>query len=76
LPLGGSPRSEPYEVFDAILAALPRLPEEFTREGVLEALAFTPSTLYQALQTLIEDRRIAVARSGGGRRPAIYGRKT
>jgi hypothetical protein len=68
------PRSEPYEVAEAVEAALARLPEEFDRFDVLAALDFEPgrSTLYAVLNTLVLKGVLTIVREAGGKRTALY----
>lgn len=49
-------------VLDDLEAALPRLPENFDKSDVSEALGYKPSrtTLFRALQELQKDRQIAI----------------
>jgi len=73
-PQAPPPQSEPESVIDAIREVLPRLPEEFDKFDILEAIAFEPrrSTFYQALGELRREGVIEVVREAGktGRSPA------
>lgn len=65
------------ELADDLDAALPRLPETFTRADVCAALGYEPDrgSLYRVLQELVEDGIARVESSGSGRLPTTY-RKT
>lgn len=58
-------------------AALPRLPETFTRVDVCGALGYEPNrgSLYRALQDLVREGFARVESAGAGRIPTVY-RKT
>jgi hypothetical protein len=60
-----------------IRAALPRLPETFTRREVCEALGDEPDrgSLYRILQELTREGRLRVESTGTGQLPTTY-RKT
>ena len=59
-----------------LLAALPRLPERFTRGDVCEALGYEPDrgTLYRLLQELAQKGAVRVESLGSGRRATVYRR--
>ena len=66
-------RSGP-EVEEDVLAALPRLPEVFTRKEVCHALGYEPDrgALYRTLKKLAGDGLTHVEFAGDGQRPARY----
>jgi hypothetical protein len=68
------PRNEPDSVIDALREALPRLPEEFDKFDLLQALDFEPrrSTFYEALKQLQREGAIDLVRGAGGKRAAVY----
>jgi hypothetical protein len=59
-----------------VYAALPRLPETFTRRDVCAALGYEPDrgALYRTLQNLVGEGRAQVVSPGDGQRPTIYRR--
>ena len=69
-------RRTPGEVSDDVLAALPRLPELFTRGDVCEALGYEPdrAILYRILQELRQEGSIDVDSPGAGQRATVYRR--
>jgi hypothetical protein len=74
-PAPGVPRrSKAYEVIDAIVAILDRLPEVFDRFDVLAALDFEPrrSTLLAVLQELRQQGVLEIVREGAGKRTTLF----
>lgn len=69
-------RRSPGEVADDILAALPRLPELFTRGDVCVAIGYQPdrAVLYRLLQELRQDGIIEQESAGSGQRASVYRR--
>lgn len=69
-------RRTPGEVSHDLLAALPRLPELFTRRDVCAALGYEPDRqlLYRLLQELRQQGRISVESTGEGQRATVYRR--
>lgn len=67
-------RRVPAEVNDDLLAALPRLPELFTRGDVCVAIGYQPdrAVLYRILQELREDGVIEQESAGSGQRASVY----
>jgi hypothetical protein len=67
----------PHALEADLREALPRLPEEFTRGDVCEALGYKPDrgTLYRILRELVQEGSLRLQSLGSGRRPSIY-RKT
>jgi hypothetical protein len=61
-------RRSPFELSDAVEAALVQVGEEFDRRELCRALGFEPSraTLYRILQELEHEGRIAVVEHGTG----------
>jgi len=64
----------PSEVNDDVLAALPHLPETFTRGDVCKTLGYEPdrAILYRVLQDLVQKGRIYLETRGAGQRATIY----
>ncbi len=60
-----------------VRAALPRLPETFTRRDVCSALGYEPDrgSLYRILQELVQKGSAGVESVGEGQKPTVY-RKT
>ncbi len=77
LPPAAKPRHQSGAAVAAdVEAALPRLPETFTRRDVCAALGYEPDrgALYRTLQRLVEEGRAHVVSPGDGQRPTIYRR--
>ena len=77
LPSAAKPRRRlGAEVETDVYAALPRLPETFTRRDVCNALGYEPDrgALYRTLQRLVEEGRAHVVSPGNGQRPTVYRR--
>ena len=70
------PRLGIAEVERDLRAALPRLPESFTRGDVCAALGYEPdrSALYRLLRELVQKGSIRVESVGSGRKATIYRR--
>jgi hypothetical protein len=68
------PENWSQPMVDVLREVLPRLPEEFDKSDVLQALGFEPrrSTFYEALQLLRAEGVINIARGAGGKRAALY----
>jgi len=66
-----------YHLERDLRAALPHLPEQFTRGDVCEVVGYEPdrSTLYRILRELVQEGSIRIEAVGSGRRATIY-RKT
>jgi hypothetical protein len=64
------------EVETDVYAALPRLPETFTRRDVCAALGYEPDrgALYRTLKRLVEEGHAQVVSLGDGQRPTVYRR--
>ncbi|HET9209725.1 MAG TPA: hypothetical protein VFR03_04970 [Thermoanaerobaculia bacterium] len=62
------------ELYEEVLAALPRLPETFAFSDVCRALGYNPDrgSLYRTLQELKDLGHIALHSSGTGTRPTRY----
>jgi len=75
-PPSRPPRPGTAEVERDLRAALPRLPESFTRGDVCVALGYEPdrSTLYRLLRELVQKGSIRVESVGSGRKATIYRR--
>jgi hypothetical protein len=69
-------RRMPGEVTEDILAALPGLPDTFTRGDVCDALGYEPdrALLYRILQDLRREGRLGIQSLGAGQRATIYRR--
>jgi hypothetical protein len=69
-------RRMPSEVSDDVEAALPSLPETFTRGDVCDALGYEPdrALLYRILQDLRREGRLGIQSLGAGQRATIYRR--
>lgn len=69
-------RWRPGELRDAVLAVLPRIPEEFDRDDMLQALGAAPDrgSLYRILQDLRLEGEIEEIQLGRGQSPARYRR--
>lgn len=67
-------RRSAAEVEADVLAALPRLPQKFTRRDVCQLLGYEPerAALYRALQKLLAEGRIQLEDRGLGQRASIY----
>lgn len=63
-----------WAVFDAIVDALPGLPEEFDTRELVRALGQRPSrtTFYRAVEELIREGRLEIAAPGFGSRTTRY----
>lgn len=59
---------------DEVAAALPNLPERFTKDDVGRTLTETPdrASLFRALRTLEEEGLMRIETFGRGRNPTIY----
>ncbi len=70
------PRPGAGDVERDLRAALPRLPQRFTRSDVCAALGYEPDrgTLYRLLQELVEKGSLHVDSKGSGRRATVYHR--
>ena len=57
-----------------VRAALPHLPETFTRRGICAALGYEPdrSSLYRILRELVRQESIRVESVGAGQIPSVY----
>ena len=57
-----------------VRAALPQLPETFTRRDVCRALGYEPDrgSLYRILQELVQKGSIGVQSVGEGQKPTVY----
>lgn len=76
-----APAAKPHrrslaQVETDVYAALPRLPETFTRRDVCAALGYEPDrgTLYRTLQRLVSEGRAQIVSPGDGQRPTVYRR--
>lgn len=69
-------RRTPGEVTEDILAALPSLPDTFTRGDVCDALGYEPdrALLYRILQDLRREGCIGLQSLGAGQRATVYRR--
>lgn len=67
-------RNDNPDLEEAVLAALPRLPELFTKDDVVRAIGFTPSrsSLQRVLMDLDTKKTICFEELSEGRRPTIY----
>ncbi|HYU33767.1 MAG TPA: hypothetical protein VEW48_16565 [Thermoanaerobaculia bacterium] len=75
LSVPGQPRRRsPSEVSDDVHAALPLLPEMFTRGDVCKTLGYEPdrAILYRILQDLVQKGRIRLETRGAGQRATVY----
>ena len=65
------------ELEDEVRAVFPRLPEEFTRRDVCEALGFEPDrgSLFRILRELVWEGSAHIESTGAGQTPTVY-RKT
>ena len=70
------PRPGAANVERDLRAALPRLPERFTRGDVCAALGYEPErgTLYRLLQELVQKGSLRVEAVGSGRKATVYRR--
>lgn len=61
---------------DDVRAALPRLPERFTRGDVCAAIGYEPDrgNLYRILQELVRGKSLRVESVGSGRKATVYRR--
>jgi hypothetical protein len=73
-PVDRPRRRSASEVEDDVRAAIPRLPERFTRRDACASLGYEPDrgALYRILQTLAEDALIRVESTGEGQRATVY----
>lgn len=73
-PPGRPRRRGAGELEDEISAALPRLPETFTRRDVCEALGYEPDrgSLYRILQNRVREGSLRVESVGTGQIPTFY----
>jgi predicted pyridoxine 5'-phosphate oxidase superfamily flavin-nucleotide-binding protein len=71
-------RRGPGELLDEVLAALPQLPELFTKDDVGKTLSNPPdrASLFRVLRELEETGHLRVERYGGGRVPTVYRRQS
>ena len=67
-------RNDNPDLREAVLAALPGLPELFTKDDVVRAIGFTPSrsSLQRVLMDLDTKKAIRFEELSEGRRPTIY----
>ncbi len=80
VPVASAPPSKPkrrpsFQVYDDVVAALERVPEEFTRDDVLAVLDYVPdrAVLHRVLIRLVEeDHRLHRVERGTGRLPSRY----
>ena len=68
------PRNQNPDLKDAILAALPGLPEVFTKQDVVRVIGFTPSrsSLQRVLMDLDAQKAIRFQEISDGRNPTTY----
>jgi hypothetical protein len=74
-PAPSQPRRRgPGELEEEVEAALRKVPEEFDRNDVCQALGYEPerASLYRILQRFRTEGRISVLQNGNGRAPTIY----
>lgn len=80
-PLPSSPLPKPrraaHDLYFEVLEALPRLPEDFTKNDVIRCLGHSPdrASLFRVLQTLRDEGSIELQSEGSGKRPAVYHKK-
>jgi len=67
-------RRGPGELLQEVIAILPQLPEQFTKDDVVKALSDPPdrSSLFRVLQELVLTGRLQMESYGGGRLPSVY----
>jgi hypothetical protein len=70
------PKRRPsYQVYTDVVAALASVPEEFTRDAILQVLDYEPdrAALHRILVRLVEEDRILIlVERGSGRLPSVY----
>ena len=76
-PPSPPPRPGAGDIERDLRAALPRLPQRFTRGDVCKAFGYEPErgTLYRILKELVQEGSIHVESTGSGRKATIYRRK-
>jgi len=70
-------RRGPGELLQEVLAILPQLPEQFTKDDAVKALSDPPdrASLFRVLRELEEAGWLKIERFGSGRVPTVYRRE-
>jgi hypothetical protein len=63
-------------VYEDVMALYWKLPAEFDRNDVCQALGYEPdrNTLFRILTELVQDGKLVMTQRGGGRVPTRYSR--
>ncbi|HEX3127894.1 MAG TPA: hypothetical protein VH394_11245 [Thermoanaerobaculia bacterium] len=71
-----APRRRLGQVYEDVMALYWKLPAEFDRNDVCQALGYEPdrNTLFRILTELVQDGKLVMTQRGGGRVPTRYSR--